>query len=491
MADKFLDFNGLSRYTSKIVDRFKSFVPVSRQINGHNLSQDIRLTADDIGVKVDTSNLVPNTRKVNGHALSSDITLTASDVGAQVSGSYATTSQLSSYVPTSRTINGKPLTDNIKLTASDIGVSQVDTNRFVDKNESNILIGNNASVTTNCVAIGRNANASNVNAISICLNTYSISDGVCIGGDASDLSSGGITIGYNSSTSTPVCAIAIGYHSGSDGSSSIAIGTRAYSAGNDSIAIGGYAAVKTLSSSNSIAIGNWSKINGSHSISIGHSASVNGSCSIAIGNYSKTETEGSIAIGNNAQVTTDYTIRLGDDSISKLQCKVTVSTTSDKRDKTDITPIDDGAVEFLKRIQAIRYKFNGRQLYIQHEEYDAEGDIIPGTEMLEKDKSDLRTYGLCSYDKEAHARGDKKGERIRVGVLAQEVQEALKEVYGDPSYGNLVDDNFYDLETKPTDVENQLTITYSNFIPFLIKAIQEQQEQIESLQNRICQLESS
>ncbi len=52
------------------------------------------------------ANTVPITATVNGHALSSNVTLTAEEVGA---------------VPTTRTINGKALDADINLTASNVG----------------------------------------------------------------------------------------------------------------------------------------------------------------------------------------------------------------------------------------------------------------------------------------------------------------------------------------------------------------------------------
>ena len=63
---------------------------------------------------------VPNTRTINGKALSNDITLSASDVGA---------------VPTSRTINGKALSTNIILSAADIGVGYAICNTEAGNNK--------------------------------------------------------------------------------------------------------------------------------------------------------------------------------------------------------------------------------------------------------------------------------------------------------------------------------------------------------------------
>jgi len=76
-------------------------VPTGRTVNGKPLSEDVSLSAEDVGA-------VPTTRTVNGKALSANISLTAANVGA---------------VPTSRKVNGKALSADISLTASDVGAA--------------------------------------------------------------------------------------------------------------------------------------------------------------------------------------------------------------------------------------------------------------------------------------------------------------------------------------------------------------------------------
>ena len=116
--------------------------------------------------------------------------------------------------------------------------------------------------------------------------------------------------------------------------------------------------------------------------------------------------------------------------------------------------------------------FNGRELYIDEEN------------LSDEDREKRDKYGLCAYDMESWTAGTKKGSRIRVGVSAQEVQQALEEVYGDSSYGNLVNDNLYDFDPDeiPDDVESQLAVNYDGFIPFIIKAIQEIDARVTALE---------
>jgi len=54
---------------------FDFAVPQTRTINGLPLTEDLTLTAEDLGA-------VPETRKINGHALGEDLTLTPEDLGA-------------------------------------------------------------------------------------------------------------------------------------------------------------------------------------------------------------------------------------------------------------------------------------------------------------------------------------------------------------------------------------------------------------------------
>ena len=107
--------------------------------------------------------------------------------------------------------------------------------------------------------------------------------------------------------------------------------------------------------------------------------------------------------------------------------------------------------------------------------------------LSDEDREKKAKYGLCAYDKEAHAKGTKKGSRIRIGVLAQDLQVALQEVYGDSSYANLVNDNLfdYDPDTIPEDVESQLAVNYEGLIPFLVKAVQELAARVETLEGGV------
>ena len=161
-------------------------------------------------------------------------------------------------------------------------------------------------------------------------------------------------------------------------------------------------------------------------------------------------------------------MQLGSTDLSTLRCKVNLTVTSDKRDKADISDITS-ALAFINKLNPVTFVSNDRVNYIS--ESDKKGETY-------------RKYGMCEYDRVSHVAGTKKGERRRCGLLAQEVVEAMQEVYGTDNYANIVNDNFHDLQEKPSDVENKYTLAYANLIPFLIGAIKELNARIKELENK-------
>ncbi|MBC8948828.1 MULTISPECIES: phage tail protein [Xenorhabdus] len=164
-----------------------SKVPLTRKINGKELSTDIELTAANVDtynkaeinilideVKETANNAhntaehkVPLTRTVNGKALLSDIDLTASDVNAytkvevesrleDIKGlANKANNNADSRVPLTRTVNGKALLSDIKLTASDVGAySKVEVDTRISKVET---LASDAN--TNAIAAKANADS--------------------------------------------------------------------------------------------------------------------------------------------------------------------------------------------------------------------------------------------------------------------------------------------------------------------------------------------
>ena len=92
-----------------------------------------------------------------------------------------------------------------------------------------------------------------------------------------------------------------------------------------------------------------------------------------------------------------------------------------------------------------------------------------------------------TFNQESHQMGVLKKHRRRAGFLAQDVYELLKKEYGTDNYASVVDYNRYKKEDE--GVFDRYSFNGVQLIPFLVKAIQEQQEIIKSLDEKINLLE--
>ena len=92
-----------------------------------------------------------------------------------------------------------------------------------------------------------------------------------------------------------------------------------------------------------------------------------------------------------------------------------------------------------------------------------------------------------TFNEEAHKVGLSKKHRRRAGFLAQDVYELLKKEYGTDNYASVVDYNKYKKEDESTF--DRYSFNGNQLIPFLVKAIQEQQTIIGSLEEKINLLE--
>ncbi|CDH07800.1 hypothetical protein XBO1_600027 [Xenorhabdus bovienii str. oregonense] len=158
------------------IQNVDSKVPLTRKVNGKELSTDIELTATDIDVynKADVNilfedakelannannnadNKVPLTRTVNGKSLLTDIKLQASDLNVYSKGEADSriedvkelannaNNNADSRVPLTRTVNGKALLSDIKLIASDVGAyTKAETDLRISKVEDLAKSANN------------------------------------------------------------------------------------------------------------------------------------------------------------------------------------------------------------------------------------------------------------------------------------------------------------------------------------------------------------
>lgn len=241
------------------------------------------------------------------------------------------------------------------------------------------------------------------------------------------------------------------------GAYSIAFGYNCTANGEDAIAIGQDASAYT------------------NSVSIGYSAITSSTNSTAVGAATYCGSANSVALGYQANTgLTMNTIQLGNDNITSLRCHTTSITASDARDKTDIEDVTN-ALEFITALSPKTYVYNPRSKYISDEARESE---------------EYRNYNMCEYDRAEHAKGTKKGHRRRIGLIAQDVESIMKEIYGTDNYADIVDDNFHDLEEKPENIENRYGLKYEGLIPFLIGAIKELKQEVDGLKSELNKIKN-
>lgn len=175
----------------------------------------------------------------------------------------------------------------------------------------------------------------------------------------------------------------------------------------------------------------------------------------ASGTFQKNKT----VIGAEIPQDTRPTLALGHSGITVTSISSSNSEwafTSDIRDKTNIEPLEK-ASEFLSKIDPVTYVKNARSLYI-----DENGE----------------------FDNKSYINATKKGNRRQVGLLAQNVMDAMITTYGSEKYVKLLD-------TSDNGLYESYTLSYTSLIPFLIKAVQENEEIIKKLEAYLDKLEKN
>ncbi|MBK8280011.1 MAG: tail fiber domain-containing protein [Saprospiraceae bacterium] len=263
--------------------------------------------------------------------------------------------------------------------------------------------------------------------------------------------------------------IAIGYRSlflNDSGSNNIAIGQLALAnqvtgghTGGRNIAIGqesmsgaGISASSSYSFEN-IAIGyqalnrNQSSYNvvvGGHTLNentYGYANTGIGYSQRATGEYSN-----STALGAYTYITGNNMVRFGDQFVTSIGGRVSWTTLSDGRFKTDVQN-DIKGLDFIKKLRPVSYNFDHDKLEAFYKIPEERRSILPRSNI----PSSRQT-----------------------GFIAQEVEQAAKEVGFD----------FHGVD-KPQNAETPYGLRYAEFVVPLVKAMQEQQKMIEGLQEQV------
>ena len=298
-------------------------------------------------------------------------------------------------------------------------------------NSQNIAIGNNAMEATSSlqsIALGLNTLQNSITSFRV----------IALGNNA----------GNNASNLFYSIAVGTDALSNGSGSRNLAVGDNALNGntGNDNIAMGYNAVSNNTSGINNIGIGTSVLLyntTGNSNTAVGSNtlaANTTGNSNTAVGNNafsSGTSFNNSTAIGADAQITQSNEVRLGNNAVTKISAAVTVITTSDARIKDNVIENIKG-LEFITKLRPVSYNLN-----------------------LKKQSEILGT----KYD---DSKGKYNIEKIRYsGFLAQEVEKAAIET----NY------NFSGIKT-PKHNNDLYQLSYSEFVVPLVKAVQEQQEQL-------------
>ena len=314
----------------------------------------------------------------------------------------------------------------------------------------------------NNTAIGANAGCSNYGGYrNIFVGTGS--GGNVIGGQSN------VFVGYSSGTGTPCYTsrnVAIGAFAKTGGDCNVSIG---FEAGRYSANFGGstlrntavgYRALRgsystcCFSASRLTAIGACAlacKTTGNYSTAIGDGAlrsETSGCCNTAVGYRSSnqiTTARNTIHVGHESSPsnTSNHTL-WGNSSNNVCNCIYTEwSNVSDCRDKTDIQALPDNlGLNLIKKLRPVSFKWDHRDTYVRECKYE---------------------YGQKD--------GTLKSEKEHYGLVAQELKQTLDEL--DAKFDGLG----HDVE------KDAYRLTYAELIAPLIKAVQELEARITSLEN--------
>ena len=234
--------------------------------------------------------------------------------------------------------------------------------------------------------------------------------------------------------------VVVGYNAGTGlttGSSNVLIGTTTTGTitGNDNTCLGDQAGKILAGGGSNTYIGNKAGVeatSGSNNTCVGHDAGRTGSPG------------GSIGTGSN-------NLHLGDENVTSCQIQTDWTVASDQRDKTDFTALDIG-LDFVNALKPYTYKWDKRIKYVSEEDRDT-----------------------INLDTITHD-GTHKEDWLDIGFKAQEVEVLEK------AAGYKIADKT-NLTTSLTGDGKQYGIKYSNFVPILVKAVQELSAKVKALED--------
>jgi trimeric autotransporter adhesin len=237
------------------------------------------------------------------------------------------------------------------------------------------------------------------------------------------------------------------------GSFNVALGTTALTTnvlGNNNTAVG-YDALSITTSSNNVALGyaaGTGTSSGGNNVFVGYNAgltNITGSSNTLLGyqaNVATNNLSNATAIGNGASVNASNKVMIGNTAVTSIGGQVGWTTFSDGRFKSNLKENVPG-ISFITALRPVTYTLEIEKI-----------NEFLGQKIDDKEREELKEH-----------------EQTRqTGFIAQEVEEAAKKL----------DYDFSGVK-KPSNERDNYALTYSDFVVPLVKAVQEQQAQIEVL----------
>lgn len=279
-------------------------------------------------------------------------------------------------------------------------------------------------------------------------------------------------IGVNTGRGSGTYNVAIGFESLkslTSGNGNVAIGSQALfsvNRGNENVAIGNKALYNQDFKSSNVAVGTNALMycGGQENTAMGSDAGKN---NISFNNTT--------CIGFSSNVSGNAQVQLGNSSTTTY-CYGSVQNRSDERDKTDIKDSSLG-LDFLRKLRPREYRWDYRESYINTNELSKELENVENENVSSEEKKLKKENIFLKYSIENVKKdGSKKGWRFHQGFIAQEVFQTMRELGVD--FGGFQDHSI-------NGGKDVLSIGYNEFIPVLVKGIQEQQEQIKELSTQL------
>lgn len=375
------------------------------------------------------------------------------------------------------------------------GLNSISVGSSANSDSNAIAIGYNSSAKLQCISIGTDVTNSTYSTTIGYQATSSGSNATAIGYKVNAVAARSVALGSNAKITTTVNgssgdSTVVGASGQADGIYTTAVGSGVSANNNYATAIGSKASATTVNSTvlgykatastgnNATAIGEESSATGTNATSLGQKTTANKNYTTALGQGAYAGAEYATSLGYSASNSVEKSLLLGSTTASyftAIRSRVTsITSTSDERDKTDIHTLAP-SLDFVNKLHPVTYVWNDRESY----KYDEE------TAPTQKIALMAAKPGIHSYDKEAHARGDKKGTERQVGLISQEVKKAMIECFGSDEYMNLVFESPLGISDDPVNQETQMALNYTNLIPVLIKAIQELSDRVELLESEV------